>query len=355
MLLCKVQGAYTDRTYCFILLPRVTTHMSEKSSPSSPLEAAATSVGESATAMFELLGNQTRLAILLALWEAYEPHSDAPAVSFSELRERVGVRDSGQFNYHLGKLNGQYVESTEEGYRLHPIGLRLVQTVISGTGAEASLPPTEINFPCHLCGGQTAVTYEDGWLSHVCMECEGGFEDTVRSGGLLFSEPFPSAALSDRTPEEIFAAGVLQLLQAVVMKLGGVCPTCSGIVESQMTVCDDHDPDPGELCDACRRSSPVVVKWRCTVCKYRGSTSPSGTVLLQPDAVTFYHDHGIGLGYAVSDFDRATKALQLIRDADDELLSTDPLRVQVTARCDGDELPLTLDERLHPVEPVEGS
>ncbi|MFB6295706.1 MAG: hypothetical protein ABEH66_02560 [Halobacteriales archaeon] len=327
--------------------------MSGEASPPSPLEVAAASVGESATETFELLGNETRLAILLALWEAYEPHGDDPAVSFSDLRERVGLRDSGQFNYHLGKLNGQFVESTGEGYQLHPVGLRLVQTVIAGTGNEASLPPAEIDFPCHLCGGQTALTYEDGWLSHVCTECEGGFEDTVRTGGLLFSEPFPPAALSDRTPEEIFAAGVFKLLQVFVMKLGGVCPICSGRVESRMTVCDDHDASPGELCDACQRSSPVVARWRCTVCKYRGSTSPSGTVVLQPDAVVFYHDHGIDLGYAVNDFERAREALQLVRDADETLLSTDPMRVRVTARCDGDELALVLDEQLHAVEALE--
>lgn len=323
--------------------------MSTGASPTAPLDAVAESVADSTTQAFGLLANETRLAILLALWEAYEPHSGGSAVSFSALRERVGMRDSGQFNYHLGKLNGQFIESTEEGYQLHPVGLRLVQTVIAGTGGEASLPPTEIDLPCHLCGGPTAVTYEDGWLSHICLECDGGFEDVVQSGGLLFTEPFASAALADRTPEEIFAAGVFQLLQVFVMKLGGVCPICSGVVDSELAVCDDHTDAPGELCDACQRSSPIVVRWRCTVCKYRGSTSPSGTVVLQPDAVAFYHGHGVDLGYAVNDFDRAREVLQLMRAASEEALSTDPVRIRVTARYDGDELGLVLNERLHAV------
>lgn len=52
--------------------------------------------------------------------------------------------DSGQFNYHLPKLNGQVVESTGAGYRLHSFGLQFVETIIAGTGDEASLSSTEI-------------------------------------------------------------------------------------------------------------------------------------------------------------------------------------------------------------------
>ena len=187
----------------------------------------------------------------------------------------------------------------------------------------------------------------------TCTNCEGEFEDTVRSGGLLFSEPIPPAGVSGRTPEEIFAVGVFRLLQVRLMLLGGVCPTCSGVVESRMTICDDHDASPGELCDACRRGTPIVVRWSCTVCKYRGSTDPSGTVVLQPEPVAFYQDHGIDLGYAVNDFDRARETLQLVRDADQALLTRDPIRVRVTARRDDEELSVVLDDRLHVVESVE--
>ena len=53
---------------------------------------------------FALIGNETRLAILEALWAA-----DERPVSFSELRRAVGMRDSAQFNYHLQKLTGHFV------------------------------------------------------------------------------------------------------------------------------------------------------------------------------------------------------------------------------------------------------
>ncbi len=92
-------------------------------SPETPLNTVAERVGEQTADAFEILGNETRLAILFALWEAMDPGSPLsepsdPAVSFSDLKERVGIRDSGQFNYHLDKLVGPFVDQSEEGYTL---------------------------------------------------------------------------------------------------------------------------------------------------------------------------------------------------------------------------------------------
>jgi hypothetical protein len=64
-----------------------------------------------------LLGNETRIAILRAIASA-----DEERVPFSTLRERVGVDDSGQFNYHLNKLAGRYVRRTADGYALRQAG-----------------------------------------------------------------------------------------------------------------------------------------------------------------------------------------------------------------------------------------
>lgn len=95
--------------------------MADTPSTKAPLEAVADTVGERTTEGFEMLGSNTRLAILLALWQAQDPspppsEQSDPDVSFSALRERVGIRDSGQFNYHLDKLVGTFVEQTDAGY-----------------------------------------------------------------------------------------------------------------------------------------------------------------------------------------------------------------------------------------------
>lgn len=66
---------------------------------------------------FTLLSDETRVRILVALSEA----SECP-LRFSELRSRVGVADSGQFNYHLDRLRGRLVVKTEDGYALTETG-----------------------------------------------------------------------------------------------------------------------------------------------------------------------------------------------------------------------------------------
>jgi DNA-binding transcriptional ArsR family regulator len=77
---------------------------------------------------FALIGNETRLSILEALWEA-----DEQPMRFSELNEAVGMRDSAQFNYHLSKLTDQYIRKTDDGYELRTAGAKVVRAILAGS------------------------------------------------------------------------------------------------------------------------------------------------------------------------------------------------------------------------------
>ncbi len=98
--------------------------------------------------VFEILGNEIRMGILKALWEAYDPLSSANGLSFSALYDAVSVSDSGQFNYHLDRLRGRYVERTDGGYELLPVGLKLVQSVIAGAGQESRFDSAPVATDC---------------------------------------------------------------------------------------------------------------------------------------------------------------------------------------------------------------
>ena len=107
--------------------------------------------GPHATAAFALLGNETRLAILLALWEQYDPHATDNIVSFSEIFDRVKYDDPGSFSYHLQQLTGQFIRqyADGEGYELRVPALRFIHAVIAGAGVQdATHEPTEIDQPC---------------------------------------------------------------------------------------------------------------------------------------------------------------------------------------------------------------
>jgi hypothetical protein len=91
---------------------------------------------------FSLLGHELRIGIVRALWRAGDDE-----VSFSKLRERAGMPDSGQFNYHLGELVGTFVRESEEaeGYELTYAGRQVIGAILDGTYTKrASLDAFEI-------------------------------------------------------------------------------------------------------------------------------------------------------------------------------------------------------------------
>jgi len=74
-----------------------------------PPSAPAASVDPAAVSdALELLSDETRLAVVLEL-AAADAVPDGDPLSFSTLRDRVGVRDSGRFNYHLDRLRERFV------------------------------------------------------------------------------------------------------------------------------------------------------------------------------------------------------------------------------------------------------
>jgi DNA-binding transcriptional ArsR family regulator len=76
---------------------------------------------------FQLFSHELRLEILFALWEA-----PRYALTFSEIQEAVGERDSGKFTYHLEQLTGQFVTEVEGQYVLQYAGHRVIDAIQSG-------------------------------------------------------------------------------------------------------------------------------------------------------------------------------------------------------------------------------
>lgn len=101
----------------------------------------------------ETLAEETRLDILRALAEQARADPEDPTLSFTELRERAGVRDSGRFNHHLQALCGRFVRERADGYELGyagravvDAGRRALAKVDDGTGDDAT------DGACPVCG-----------------------------------------------------------------------------------------------------------------------------------------------------------------------------------------------------------
>jgi DNA-binding transcriptional ArsR family regulator len=95
------------------------------------------------------LASEHRIEILRALAEADEP------LAFSDLRELVGMYDTGRFNYHLTELCGRFVRETSAGYELGHAGERVVLAAagLDSEGAMALAERTTADSDaCPVCG-----------------------------------------------------------------------------------------------------------------------------------------------------------------------------------------------------------
>jgi transposase-like protein len=328
--------------------------MNDSNATDSPLEVAAGAVGPHVTDAFELLSNEARLAILLALWEAYDPQDTDDTVSFSALQDRIGVPDSGNFNYHLDKLVGHFVEHTDEGYRLRNAGRKIVQAIIAGVGSEErTLPPTEIDMPCYRCGAPVELSYQEEHLYHICTACEGNTGPEFgreRPVGTLMMFDFDPAGLTDRTPGDVFVAGTINSLRDFGSLIRGICPTCSGPIEESIHVCESHEAPPGEVCPTCGTGDKVRVSYVCSVCKHGDSYPAHAAIYDHPAVVAFCHEHGIETTYALSDPGACADLWAHLLQRTYTLVSEDPVRVRVSVPGDGATLYLTLDANLTVVD-----
>lgn len=184
---------------------------------------------------FSVLGNETRMEIIQVLAEATDP------LPFSELRERVGVSDCGQFNYHLDKLADHFVENAEDGYSLLRAGQRIIEAVVSGAVTETPIiEPTPVDWPCSQCGAATEVSYQQEWVALSCTECPGLYGEGIVADesapeeqlehGYLGGLSLPSAAVQDREVDEVVRTAFAWDFLERMARAHGICPRCAAQV-----------------------------------------------------------------------------------------------------------------------------
>jgi DNA-binding transcriptional ArsR family regulator len=281
---------------------------------------------------FAALSDETRVGILRALWEA-----SGHRASFSELREAVGARDSGRFNYHLDKLVGDFVARTDDGYRLRRAGVHVVGTLIAGTyDQEAVIDDTPYPEPCPECGGDTRFTY-DGETAAV--EC-------VDDGLTLVQAPAPPSVFVDADPDAIDEAVEAYVESMVSDFRAGFCLYCRSPVESTLRPMADLADDASEVSEDIRHMPATY--HQCPTCGESVHGNPGIELASHPAVVSFFHDHGVDVR------ERSVLDLLAVTDEDGVVEGTDPTRARIRytvgdaehADDDGAELVLLVDESL---------
>lgn len=322
----------------------------------SPLDTVVATGDEQTAEAFKLLGNDTRLAILLALWEAKDPGGppsewSEPALGFSELYDRIDIRDSGNFNYHLEKLTGTFVQETEEGYKLTWSAEQVLTAVFAGilTG-HSSFEGEPVDAECYRCGAPVVIDYTSGSLIKRCTSCDGAAQLSDYPSGLLAGRYQPPVGLANRTPQEFHRAGLTWNRHRVQSLMEGVCPDCTGTVTATSYVCEDHETGDGTVCERCGTAFETIAQFVCDVCK-NSWTTPGYAPIMTEEAVNgFFHEHGLDPGVIWNDPSKwaLQKAIERV-----EVRAEEPPEVEVAIELDGDHLYVTLDDEAQVVNVTE--
>ncbi len=283
---------------------------------------AETDLGNDPEEAFGLVANELRFEIVEALWDALTD-GEAP-LAFSELRERVGLRDSGQFNYHLGKLTPRFVRQVEGGYELAYAGQRIVGAAVSGTytDADVTVDPV-VAGDCPQCDAAIEAAYDQGSIVIECTGC-----DLVITDGL----PAPPVLAAHHDPEELPAVFNRLVQQRIRALTEGFCSLCGGPVDSTPIpfLDDDHGSDPDD--------GHVGVAHQCRACEREIYSAATGCVLDHPTVAGAYADHGVDL--------RETPVWELdwIGDSVSTVESERPPRLRIALEVGDEVVRVTVDD-----------
>lgn len=281
--------------------------------------------GRAPSDAFQVLGNETRTAVLRSL------ATDQPA-AFSDLYADSAEDTSAGFAYHLRQLTGRFVRRREdERYELTSAGRRVVRALRAGSYTDSvERDAVDLHGDCPFCGEPALVaTVDDDVTRAACESCEAG----------LLGLSFPPSGYSTRDAGDVSAALSAYHRHRIDAFADGVCPDCGGPVSASLepagdgpaesggegpTGAGDRAPAPHD--DGGRERVPVQTSFECDACGAGLRCPVSLTVLGHPATVAFYHDH---------DRDVRERPLWNVgTEWRERILSRDPWCVRVRSRLD---------------------
>ncbi|QAU14106.1 ArsR family transcriptional regulator [Halorubrum sp. BOL3-1] len=271
--------------------------------------------------IYRALTDETRIQILLVLADQYDEAWSSGWLTFSELRERVGVEDTSRFSYHLNELQDEFVVKIEGRYRPRVAALEIASAIRAGTYDEESVAVDrqQTDYDCPHCEQTLVASYRDHSLHVGCPD-----------HGAAVAFPTPPRALSGRTLSEVIDLSLRKHASDVRLLRDGVCPRCWGsatisfpresVPESYLV--DDVAYGTAK-CDDCWLSYPIPI---------------ARVALGHPALETLYAEHELGPA------DAQIGPHDLARVSDVDYLNGTTTAVRLTIRIDDDTLILNLNE-----------
>ncbi|EMA53426.1 MULTISPECIES: winged helix-turn-helix domain-containing protein [Halococcus] len=280
------------------------------------------------TEAFEVLGHETRLAIIEELAKPRRTEWRVAGLPFAELRKAVGVEDAGTFNYHLQALQDHFVGKLDGEYVLRNAGFYLAGAIRAGTYTERIEPRrTETDQECPEHEAAIEAVYEDGFFRLECPE-----------HGMISANALPPGAALGRTMDDLLALADRDTRRMVEKIREGSCPHCWGPMETTVPSTPSPRLAEGETTEV------LFARFSCARCGMDAWSPVSIAVLDHPAVVSFYHEHGIDIRK------RSTLEISFQDSSTGTVLTEDPIRIAIEFELSGDVLRLVLDDELAVVD-----
>lgn len=282
--------------------------------------------------LFSALGHETRLEIAHRLYANRSDSGNLAGMSFAELRDAVGASTEEGFSYHLDELTDDVVRHgvTDSGideYTVSPEGF----AICSFVHEKLLWEPVEVESPspvgqaCYFCGNDLVAKFS--WAEYPlvgigCVNCEYTY----------VAADFHSPGITEENVDEVVRRMEQKHRTEIELVRRGVCSDCGGEIEKEIRTELSVIKNDG-------KASRYLVVGICENCKSDWTPGVGSLVRSHPDVVHFCKERG---------FDPTTVPVWelewAVTDRYTTLVGSDPLQVQVTIPCDGDELHVTLDE-----------
>lgn len=291
------------------------------------------SVDASAAEAFGLLSDETRVDIVRLLGDnrnrdpeerGFVPLGDERPgrVSYSAIKEGLGIRDNGRLNYHLSQLRGTFLTEVDDGYQLTWLGYLAYRYLIAGTFQSSEEWRVELeDIACNCCETTFVAAYGPSqFLRVLCPDCDDYY----------VGAHYPARGVVDRPVGSVVRAAEKKTRLEYGLLRNGVCRWCGGRVDRRL---DAYPDSPIRI-----TGSTFIVTYSCQTCGNVRYQSVTADLLADSEVAAFYADHG-----------RSLESIPLweIEWLGNDAITVDardPLRVTVTVRVDGDMLELTVDE-----------
>jgi len=230
--------------------------------------------------MFRLLADATRVDILravaIAQYELEAVGAGAAELTFSEIYDRVDVKNTSKLSYHLGELTGTYLRKTDDRYSLSHAGERIVRFILSGNHEQLdSFGPEPIDGICIFCGEEAL----EAKLSHQFFRIDCTVCDRQVTG-----QPITPAQVRTRDGDALVQSVQVRSSDDARQIRRGTCPECGAQLSA-----DVIEVPESPLPDA----DSFVVTSTCEACLREYNSPLTYSVVYHPASIAFHWDHGI--------------------------------------------------------------